>query len=222
MVLYGVSVGAGDPQDITVKALRIIEKCRVIAVPVTKSGRSLALEIAEKAADLSGKEIIRLEMPMTHDESVLSAAHEAAAEKLCSVLKTENAAMLCLGDVALYSTFSYVAAKVKERGYEVRCAAGVCSPCAAADALCEPLVLGREPLMILPYGAERFTELIKIPCRKVIMKSGGSGKEVKKLLRENGMLEGAFAAENCGMSGEAFYRGEDIPDETGYFTVYIV
>ena len=224
MTLYGVSVGAGDPEDMTVKALRVIGECRVIAVPVTKGGASAALDIAGKAADLSGKEILYLDMPMTHDENRIRAAHEAAAEKLCGVLGSEDAAMLCLGDVALYSTFAYVAALVKERGQEVmvRCIPGVCSPCAAADALGEPLVLGSEPLMVLPFGAEDFRELLKTPCRRVIMKSGKSGGEVKRLLREYGLLERACAVMNCGMSGEAVFRGADIPDETGYFTVYIV
>lgn len=221
MTLYGVSVGTGDPEDITVKALRTIAECRVIAVPVTKGGRSAALDIAAAAADLSGKEILRLDMPMVRDKSALSAAHREAAERLCGVLKKEDAAMLCLGDTSLYSTFSYIAALVKERGFGVRCVSGVCSPCSAANALGIPLALGDEPLMILPYSAKGFSELMKTPCRKVIMKGGSSSGKVKEALRGNGLLEGACAVENCGMSGERTYRGEEIPDEMGYFSIFL-
>ena len=77
MTLYGVSVGTGDPEDITVKALKTIERCRVIAAPAAKGGRSAALSIAEQAADLTGKEILLLDMPMTRDRQALAAAHRA-------------------------------------------------------------------------------------------------------------------------------------------------
>ena len=221
MTLFGVSVGAGDPGNMTLNALAAIDRCRVIAVPET-GGRSAALGIAEGAADLSGKEIIRLALPMTRDPAALSEAHRAAAERLCRVLEKEDAAMVCLGDVSLYSTFSYIAALVRERGHAVRYIPGVCSPCAAADAVGVPLASGSEPLMILPYGAENFAELMDIPCRKVIIKCGSHGAELKRMLRENGTLDRAYAVENCGMAGEKIFRGEDIPDETGYFTVCIL
>ena len=220
MTLYGVSVGTGDPEDITVKALKTIAKCRVIAAPSTHGGRSAALAIAEQAADLSQKEIILLDMPMTRDRQARAAAHKAAAEKLSRVLETEDAALLCLGDTALYSTFSYIAPRVRELGHEVRCISGVCSPCAAANALGIPLVQGDEPLLILPCGAEDFADLMHTPVRKVIMK-GGSG-EVRQALADCGLLSDAYAAENVGTPGEKLCRGSDIPHETGYFTVYIV
>lgn len=215
-------MGTGDPGDMTLNALRAIEKCKVIAVPVTGNGRSAALDIASRAADLSEKEILRLKMPMVRDREQLTAAHRAAAEALCKVLEKKDAAMLCLGDISLYSTFSYISALVKERGADVKCISGVCSPCAAANALGIPLALGDEPLMILPGGAEEFSQLIRLPCRKVIMKSGSSAGYVKKVLRENGLLEKTRAVENCGTVGERTYSGEDIPEDPGYFTIYLV
>ncbi len=220
MTLYGVSVGTGDPEDITVKALKTIERCRVIAAPAAKGGRSAALSIAEQAADLAGKEILLLDMPMTRDRQALAAAHREAAERLSRVLETEDVGLLCLGDTALYSTFSYIAPYVREMGHDVSYVSGVCSPCAAANALGIPLVQGDEPLLILPCGTDSFTELINMPVRKVIMKGGS--REVRQALSDCGLLDKTHAAENVGRPDEKTWRGSDIPAETGYFTVYIV
>ena len=70
--LYGVSVGAGDPQLMTLRAVEILESCGVIAVPRTKGVNTLALSIAEQATDFSGKRILFLDFPMTKYKLVLS------------------------------------------------------------------------------------------------------------------------------------------------------
>ncbi|MDE5557562.1 MAG: precorrin-2 C(20)-methyltransferase, partial [Ruminococcus sp.] len=106
--LYGVSVGAGDPELMTLKAVRIIEKSAVIAVPRT-SGKSLALSIVEKTIDLSGKIIIYLDFPMSRDKKILSENYDKISEIICKNLYENDIAMLSIGDISIYSTFSYIA-----------------------------------------------------------------------------------------------------------------
>ena len=72
---YGVSVGPGDPELMTLKAVRCLERCPVIAAPQTSGGQMLALDIAKGAVDLSGKTILPLHFAMSRDPAVLRASH---------------------------------------------------------------------------------------------------------------------------------------------------
>ncbi|MBQ3473451.1 MAG: hypothetical protein IJH35_05245 [Methanobrevibacter sp.] len=88
--LYGVSIGPGEPELITLKALNIISNSKYIATPHTGTGDSLALSIVSQAIDLSDKEIMKLEFPMTKDKDILSKSHQVAADAIAEVLDTGN------------------------------------------------------------------------------------------------------------------------------------
>ena len=85
-VFYAVSVGPGDPELLTLKAVRCLECCPVLAAPQTASGRMLALDIARGAADLRGKTILPLHFVMSREEEALRASHQEAAEKVRACL----------------------------------------------------------------------------------------------------------------------------------------
>ncbi len=108
--LYGVGVGPGDPELMTIKALKRIESSPVIAVPAKEKEKSAAYKIAVKAvANLQDKEILCIEMPMTRDKEKLMTAHYAGAEELTRVLRQgKDIAFLTLGDPAVYSTYLYL------------------------------------------------------------------------------------------------------------------
>lgn len=215
--LYGVSVGPGDPELLTVKAERIIGKCGVIAAPITHGKNSAALSIAEKACDLSGKEIISLPFTMSRDERVLAESHEAAANLIMPYLEKNDAAFVCIGDISVYSTFSYIADIVRRRGSEVEIVPGVTSFCAAAAAVGEPLVTGSEPLIVIPAGCAGFGELCALDGTKVVMKSGRSISGIKEAV---GGRE-AYAVENVGYPVQKVYRSLDEIGESGYFTTVV-
>ena len=219
-ILYGVSVGPGDPELLTLGALRIIDRCRIIAVPRTNGESTLALSIAEQAADMSGKECIFLDFPMTHDRELVKKSHENAADILCGRLSEgEDIAMLCLGDISVYSTFSYTADLVEERGFSCRRIAGVTSFCAAASACGIPLVSGSEPLIVIPASSDNYDELIGHEGTRVIMKSGRLSGELRKSLEGREI----FTVSDCGLKSERIYtRLEDIPEKGSYFTVTMV
>ena len=85
-VFYGVGVGPGDPELLTLKALRTLERCPVIAAPRTKSGETLALDIVRRAMPLEGKTILPLEFTMSRDPAVLRASRLRAAEAIAAHL----------------------------------------------------------------------------------------------------------------------------------------
>lgn len=218
--LYGVSTGPGDPELMTVKGIKTISRCSVIAVPRTGSEGSRALSAAEKAVSLEGKKILALDYPMTSDRDILCKARRTAADKIEEYLKKgTDIAMLCLGDISVYSTFSYTAQLVSADGFEVVYIPGVTSFCAAAAEEGKPLVCGDSPLIIIPAGCPGIDRLINENGTRVIMKSG------KRLAKVRSMLKGGkiSAAVNCGTEGSAVYHDiGDIPDSSGYFTIITV
>ena len=86
-VFYGVGVGPGDPELMTLKAVRVLRDCPVIAAPRTRDGAMLALDIAAQAVDLKEKMILPLFFPMERDAQRLETAHRAAAEAVESCLE---------------------------------------------------------------------------------------------------------------------------------------
>ena len=117
-ILYGVSVGPGDPELMTLQAVRRLQSCPVIAAPQTKSGQMLALDIACGAVDLNHKVIVPLHFPMSRDSAVLDKAHREAAETLRQYLDAgQDVAMLNLGDVSVYATFGYLQELLQTQGY---------------------------------------------------------------------------------------------------------
>ena len=221
--LYGVSVGAGDPQLMTVRAVRILESCGVLAVPRTNGENTLALSIAEQAADIKDKRVIYLDFPMTRDKQILNGNYGRITQLLCEELKENDVAVPVLGDISVYSTFSYIAERIAENGFDVEICAGVTSFCAAAAELKLPLCFGNEPLHIIPYGCKDFEKLLDVRGTKVIMKTGNNSEELADLVHRKGLAEYTSAVENCGLPNEKIYHSlDEIKDELGYFTVFIV
>ena len=103
--VYGVGVGPGDPELMTVKALRILREVDVIAVPGRKPEESAAYRIAvQMVPEITGKEIVAVSMPMVKDREVLRAGHRAAAEKIKKYLSEgRDTAFITLGDPSIYS-----------------------------------------------------------------------------------------------------------------------
>lgn len=222
-ILYGVSVGAGDPELMTLKAVRFIKESPVIAAPETKGEKCAALSIAEQVCDLSGKTIVNLKFTMSRDKEVLRKSHEDIAKQISEYLdRGESVAFLTIGDISVYSTFSYIAEILTARGYEVEICAGVPSFCAAAAAVKEPLVLGAQPLIVIPagcVGSADFDKLCSLNGTKVIMKSGRSLSEI----RANFYGKRVLAVENCGYHDQKIYHSlDEIGDGCGYFTTIII
>ena len=221
---YGVSIGPGEPELITLKAMNIISNSRYIATPHTGTGDSLALSIVSQAIDLSDKEIMKLEFPMTKDKDILAKSHEEAASAIADVLDTGNdVAMLNLGDVTIYSTFAYTMDKLLEKDYNVEVIPGVTSFCASASKLKIGLTTMNEPLHIIPATGIDLREALQMPGSKVLMKIGKSMPKLIEVLKELNLEDNVYAVENCGLENEKIYNNLDEFDgKMGYFTIVIV
>lgn len=227
-IFYGVGVGPGDPELLTVKAIKTLERCPVWAVPKTRQGNSLALDIARLAVEPGEKEIIYLEFLMTRDPERLAENHRQNAERITAVLDTgRDVAMPNLGDVSLYSTFSYLQAEVEARGYATAAVPGVTSFCAAAASLGISLTEMGKPLHIIPAGETNLEANLALEGTRVLMKSGKEIPRVKEALREAGLWDKSSLAVNVGLPGERLHARLSEAElrqagEPGYFSVILV
>lgn len=224
-IFYGVGVGPGDPELLTVKALRVMGECPVLACPQTKSGEMLALDIVRQAMEVSGKTILPLHFTMSRDATVQRAAHEKAADEVCRYLEQgQDVAMPNLGDVSIYSTYCYLMDIVKERGFETRMVAGVPSFCAIAARLGISLTEMNSPLHIAP-GSSDLEEVLHWPGNKILMKSGSQMPGVLQAIEEHADLGKSAMIQNCGLPDERVFpnlKEERPQDSTGYFATVIV
>lgn len=223
-VLYGVSVGPGDPELMTLKAVRCLEKCPVIAAPQTAGGRMLALDIARGAVGLDGKTILPLRFAMSRDPEMLRASHEEAARAVKEYLDAgQDVAMLNLGDVSVYATFGYLQEILEAEGYKTVRIPGVPSFCAAAARLGRSLTEMDLPVHIVPAGGFPLEEALDLPGTKVLMKSGRALPQVLEALESRGLLESSAMVQNCGLPGEQAAESlKDAPQSGSYFTTLLV
>lgn len=152
---YAVSVGPGDPELLTLQAVRVLENTPVIAAPQTASGQMLALDIARGAVDLTGKSVLPLRFTMSHDAAVRAESYRAAASAVEAELRQgRDVAMVNLGDVALFATAYYIFAEIERDGFPARMLPGVTSVAAVAARLGQSLTEMEQPLHILPASCD--------------------------------------------------------------------
>ena len=140
-IFYAVSVGAGDPLDMTLRAKQVLEQADVVVAPVTKQGSaSAAYTIAAQAADLSRAQILEMLFPMKAHTDYRERLRSGILQPVCAALdEGKLVAMVTLGDVSVYSTASYVRQLLEEKGYETRVAAGAVLLCRRSQGKAEPL-----------------------------------------------------------------------------------
>lgn len=220
--LYGVGVGPGDPELLTLKALRVVKEADIIAVPGENPRESVAYKIVKGAwAKVEDKPLMAIPMPMTKDPARLEESHTQGAQMLREKLEEgKTVAFLTLGDPTVYSTYLYVHKRIVSLGYEAEIVSGIPSFCAVAARLNMGLVEKAEPLHVIP-ASYQVEEALELPGTKVLMKAGRKMKQVKEQLlkrQAQGMM-----IENCGMPGEKLYRSvEEIPEMAGYYSLIIV
>ena len=221
-ILYGVGVGPGDPELMTLKAVRLIKENDIIAVPGAEVRETVAYKIAVQAVpELAKKELLPIYMPMTHDKAELELNHEKGAKALEAALDTgKNVVFLTLGDPTVYSTYLYVHHRLVAQGYDTEIVCGITSFCAVSARLNTGLVEKAEPLHVIP-ASYQIEDALKLPGTKVLMKAGKKMRNVKEQLLAQGAE--AMMIENCGMPDEKIYRSvEEIPEDAGYYSLIII
>ncbi|MBO5994481.1 MAG: precorrin-2 C(20)-methyltransferase [Firmicutes bacterium] len=219
--VFCVGVGPGDPELMTLKAVRLIKENDVILLPGKEPRETVAYRIAVKAVpELEDKELVAIDMPMTKDRDTLNEAHRKGAELIESYLdEGRDAVFLTIGDPTIYCTFTYLQTILNKDGYETEFISGIPSFCAAAARLNIPIAEWEEPVHILP-AAHNLGDGLGYEGNYVIMKTGSHMEEVKEMIKSSGRE--ARMVMNCGMEDERVYNSTDeIPDDSGYFSLII-
>lgn len=231
-ILYAVGAGPGDPELLTLKAVRILNECRHIVVPRGKQeGRSLALSIIEKAVGLDGKNknIIEMHFPMVKDKEKVSEALRGQAGAVLNILQAgEDVAFVTLGDPTLYSTFFRLYDTMldiaPQAGLKGEIIPGVSSVTATAARAGRCLAVSDEKVAILPaVYIKDIGDVLEGFETVVLMKVHSVFEEVKKTLSEAGLLEAAVYVSEAGLPGETIKPLHLVAsEELNYFSTVII
>jgi precorrin-2/cobalt-factor-2 C20-methyltransferase len=201
--LYGIGVGPGDPELMTLKAHRLISAAKVVAYPAPDTGDSFARSIA---ADIipTGAEEIPMVIPMRVERFPAQQIYAEAAEQIAAHLdKGTDVAVLCEGDPFFYGSFMYLFARLADR-HPVEIVPGVSSLTACAAALKRPLTARNDVLTVLP-GPLPDAELkarIEDAAAIAIMKVGRHLPRIKALLEAMGLTGNAGYIERASLGAE--------------------
>ena len=222
--LYSVGIGPGDPELMTLKAVRLIVEADVIAIPQGDNDVLTAKNIVNQVVDLSAKEQLLIYMPMTKDMAAMDKAHDDGADAVIKLLKEgKNVVFITLGDPTVYATCIYVHKRVLAKGYKAELVPGVPSFCAVAAKLNVALCERSEPLIILPGSYKQSAAFLDGPGNKVLMKSASQIAKVRDELKERGLISHAAMIERCGLPGEKIYKDlNEIDEKSSYFSVILV
>lgn len=222
---YGVGVGPGDPELLTLKGKRVLSEANLIVTPKTKGdGDSTALRIV--APYIEGKTVIEQVLPMTKDKNILAKAWSDGAAEIMEYLdRGQNVAFITLGDPSLFSTFMYVFRPIRDKGYDWAIVPGISAPSAAAAALGCGLADGNESLAVLAATTdiEKVEETVVNHDNTVLMKGAGKWPDIAAVLKKHGLIKNTVAAEKCTMEDERIFANiEEMPEDLSYFLTAIV
>lgn len=222
----GIGVGPGDPELITVKAIKALEALDILVVPTgKKGGASEALAIAESYVPLNIK-IIKREFPMTNDAVVMSESINAIADEISSlVLEGSNVGFLTLGDPMLYSTYGYLLKRLIDQ-IPISTIAGITSYTAIASGENRILTEGDTPLVIYPCVGDLKQLETHLTSRDslVLMKVYKSFERVKQLIIKHGLSSNALIVSNYGKPNAVVFSDIEQVDQEdlSYFTTILI
>ncbi|MFJ1702649.1 precorrin-2 C(20)-methyltransferase [Kitasatospora sp. NPDC088346] len=230
--LYGVGLGPGDPELVTVRAAGLIGRADVVAYHSARHGRSIARSIAEPY--LRGDPIEeKLVYPLTVETTdhpggyrgALDEFYEEAAARLAAHLDAgRDVVVLAEGDPLFYGSYQHMHKRLADR-YPTEVVPGVTSVSAAAARLGKPLVEAEEVLTIIPgtLPEEELTARLAATDSAVVMKLGRTFPTVRRALERSGRLAEAQYVERATMPGERTAPLAEVdPDSVPYFSVAVL
>ena len=222
-VLYGVGVGPGDPELITLKSLRLIKSTEVIAYPKLKGSKSFARNIIEEFIDLPKVEIA-IEIPMTVNRLPAQRAYNAAAQEISTHLNMgKNVVFLCEGDPFFYGSFMYLHSRLYKR-YLVEIIPGVSSMTACAAMAKKPLAARNEVLTVLPgpLSKKELERRLADNNSSAIMKVGRHIKKIKSVIDRLGLMDSSLYIERASLKEQKVLKLIDAPEVAPYFSMVLV
>lgn len=227
--LYGIGIGTGDPELITLKGLRYLQAAPIVAYPAGIQGKpGLAQQII--SAWVRPEQIqLALSFPYVQDEAILRQAWQQAAQKVWYYLEQgQDIAFACEGDISFYSTFNYLAQTLSEDypDAQIQLIPGISSPMAAASALGIPLTVRDQRLAVLPalYAVEELEIALDWAEVVVLMKVSSVYQQVWQVLQKRQLLHRSYVVERATLPQQAIYTDlRDRPDlKLPYFSLLIV
>lgn len=225
--LYGVGVGPGDPELLTLKAVRVLKQVDYICIPQTgKDRESMAFSIINQEIDCIAK-IIKLYFPMTCKQSDLNQAWDNAALRMSKELKEgKDLAFVTIGDPLLYSTYIYILNKLNKlmSNLRVETVPGISSINACTASCNLPLAEGDENIAILSKVVGKDLEnIFNIFDNVVVMKLSRNYQQVYEVLDRMQLKDNAVVISRCGLEKEVHIRDLDLLeiDEIEYLSLLI-
>jgi precorrin-2/cobalt-factor-2 C20-methyltransferase len=222
--LYGLGIGPGDPELVTLKALRLLQAAPVLAYPAPEEGDSLARAIV--AGHLPGGQTeIAIRMPMVAARFPAQEVYDRAAAEIGGHLEAgRDVAALCEGDPFFYGSFMYLFGRVAE-SFPVEVVPGVSSLTACAAVLGAPLAARNDVLTVVPATLEPqvLAGLLRDAEAAAIIKVGRHLQKVRKVLRLLGLLERARYVERATMGEQRILPLADLTEESApYFSMILI
>lgn len=230
--LFGLGVGPGDPELITVKALRLLQAAPVVAWPTARGRKGNAFSIIEGYLR-EGQIRLPLTYPVTTEklpppfdyETVLKEFYDRSAEEVAVHLDAgRDVAAVCEGDPFFYGCFMYLHDRLATR-YDTVVVPGVSSVMACASVLGAPLVYRNQSLTVLSgvLPAEELARRLAGTEAAAIMKLGTNFAKVRQVLAETGLLERALYVERATMAAQQIRPVASLdPDTVPYFAMILV
>jgi precorrin-2/cobalt-factor-2 C20-methyltransferase len=222
--LYGLGVGPGDPELITLKAHRILQSAPVIAWPAPLEGESMARRIASPHLP-QGRIEIPIRMPISTDRFPVEDIYDQAAEDLGGHLSAgRDVAVLCEGDPFVYGSFMYLFARMADR-YTVEVVPGISSLTAGAAALGAPLAARNDVLSVVPapLPEKALEQRLAAADAAVIIKIGRHLGKLRRVMERLGLDEQARYVEYATMAEQTVRPFAEVSgDEAPYFSMVLV
>jgi len=222
--LFGVGVGPGDPELLTLKAVRVLRDCPVIAYVSAEGRPSVARRIVAPHLPPGRKEL-NLALPMQPAPELAQAAYDEGASRIGAELEQgRDVAALCEGDPFFYGSFAQLFDRLGER-YATEVVPGVASFTAAAAAARRPLVSRSQTMVVLPATLPRaaLAARLRSADAAAILKLGRHLAKVREVIVELGLVERAIYVEHASGGRERVERLVDLAaDEAPYFSLLLL
>ncbi|WP_106745287.1 precorrin-2 C(20)-methyltransferase [Yoonia maritima] len=222
-VLYGVGLGPGAPDLITLRAARLIECAQVIAYPSLAGGDSFARAIAADLIAPDAQEIV-MDVPMTVERTPAQAAYDTGAAQIAEALDAgRDVVCLCEGDPFFYGSFMYLYARLSDK-YQVEIVPGVTSITACAARAGMPLAARNERLTVLPgpLPEDELRTRIEGAESVVIMKVGRHLAKIRAVIADLGLTDTAMYVERATLPQEVVLPLSEAPEKAPYFSMILL
>lgn len=221
--LYGVGVGPGDPELLTLKAHRLITTAEVIAYPAPDSGESFARRIVAGFLPEGAREIPII-IPMRAARFPAQDIYDQAAAALAEELDAgRDVVVLCEGDPFFYGSFMYLFARLAER-FPSQIVPGVSSLGAVTAAARQPLCARADTLTVLPATLDEATLAARLAATDAaaIMKLGRHFPKARAVIDRLGLTERAHLVRHASLPEQAVMPLAEAPDEAPYFSMILI